>query len=480
LRSGAAFLSDVRMRAIVVVSFLMALAGAALSASVGDSMCVIDFLAPTDSDEDRQQRAERLAVMDAIGLKVHRVGFNWRKVEQQRGAFTPEYYDPLVDDVIAAGHRIIGLLGGGNRLYSEQGAAHGDDNYPPDDPEDFGPYVYAVVSHFKDRVSDWEVWNEPNAAYRFFKPKTDPYLYGAILKVAYTAAKEADPDCRVSFAGVFGSSLFDWFGVPGGLDFIEQVFAAHPDIGEYIDAVSFHPYPYPFTSPEFSNPWLGSYEEVIEDLRDLLSSHGIDDIPIWFTECGWPTNYATWGVTFERQAQYLVRSLLLSVAHGVEYYCWFTYRDREHWIWWQEDSFGLLDVDGRPKPSYVACGAMTGLLRDSEFDRDLSDVLKLPDGVYALMFRDGKRWTAAFWCVRYEEQIEVPLADVESVETFDTYGEPLEPTVLDDLLLVRAGPSPVYVVLTSDGFPIREPDSDDDVDDDAADDDSGGSGGCGC
>jgi len=393
--------------------------------------------------------------------------------------FTPEYYDPLVDDAIAAGHRVIGLLGGGNRLYSEQGAAHGDDNYPPDDPQDFGPYVYAVVSHFKDRVSDWEVWNEPNAAYRFFKPKADPYKYGAILKVAYTAAKEADPDCRVSFAGVFGSSLFDWFGVPGGLDFIEQVFAAHPDIGEYMDAVSFHPYPYPFTSPEFSCPGLGSYPEVVEDLRELFASHGIDDIPIWFTECGWPTNYATWGVTFEKQAQYLVRSLLLSVAHGVEYYCWFTYRDREHWIWWQEDSFGLLNVEGEPKPSYLALKALYELIGDFEFERDLSELLRLRRGAYALMFRNGDRWAAVFWCTHGRRHIWVPLVDVDSVEVFDLYGEPLQPDLEGDLLVVEAGESPVYVVMVSDGFPVAGLD-DGGADDDLEAEESRELEGCGC
>jgi hypothetical protein len=73
---------------------------------------------------------------------------------------------------------------------------------PPEDPKNlYGHYVYEMVKRYKDVVKHWESWNEPDLpGAGFFKGTGKDFF--PYQKACYLAAKKADPDCTVTFAGL--------------------------------------------------------------------------------------------------------------------------------------------------------------------------------------------------------------------------------------------------------------------------------------
>jgi hypothetical protein len=363
---------------------------------------------PTGAGEgDAARRDFRTTAAAAAGVRHLRWEFCWERVEPTRGEFDFSGYDRAVDRAGEAGIEFIGLLAYGNPWASSP--TESDDKFPPDDPSDFAAYVRATVSHYRGRIHRWEVWNEQNAGYRFWKPTADPGAYGALLKAAYLAAREADPGAEVAFGGTF----FAPQGLSGSVDFVRAAFDAHPDLGNYFDAMAFHPYMlYPPSVPPESKESRPPFEyieqrtlpEMIADVRAVLEDHGAGDKPIWITEVGWPEFES---VSADLQAAYLSRSFLLSLASGTPLVCWYTFQDSTgHTAVW-EDSFGLFTYDEdplgdpppQPKPGYNALVELVSVLVGTRFDADLTAAADLPAGVILLRFAspDRSRQVLAIW-----------------------------------------------------------------------------------
>jgi hypothetical protein len=85
----------------------------------------------------------------------------------------------------------------------------------------------------------------------------------------------------------------------------------------YMDVISDHPYATLYiTSPELQG--LG---EEMGKLQDLVKRYNNGHAkPIWITEIGWPTSWLH--VSEHTQANYLVRSTVLSLAAGVQKIFW--------------------------------------------------------------------------------------------------------------------------------------------------------------
>ena len=386
---------------------------------VSPSICLAAALATGSGESSQARRDFRAAAAAAAGVKHLRWEFPWERIEPSPGEFDFSGYDRAVDRAAQEGIEWIGLLSYGNPWASSQ--TDSDDKFPPDDPADFANYVRATVAHFQGRVCKWEIWNEQNAGYRFWKPSADPAAYGSLLKAAYSAAKQADPDCQVAFGGTF----FAPQGITGSVDFIQEAFTAHPDLGDYFDAMAFHPYMLypPSVAPEskearppFEYLEQRTVPEMITDIREMMEDHGVGNKPIWITEMGWP-EFET--VPADLQAAYLERSMLLSLAGGVPLVCWYTLQDSTgHTAVW-EDSFGLFTYDDDPladpppqaKPGYTALVDLAAVLAGTRFDADLTASANLPPDVILLRFADDdrSRQVLAVWSTGDPAEVTVKL-----------------------------------------------------------------------
>ncbi len=325
---------------------------------VGDALCISSHLKTGDDISSEKIRREELRLLSEAGVKYLRRDFLWHEIEPEKGRFDFFGYKRIVEEAKSYGMEFIGLLAYGNTWASESSrecitkGMSGCTNYPPDNPEDFANFVFQTVSHFKDNVHLWEIWNEPNLGISFFKPFSDPERYGEILKAGYESAKTAHPEAIISFGGV----LIPHYAIePSGIEFLNLVFSALPDARDYFDVFSFHPYMYPYPPslpPEQeSPPSQGSIIRVIDSVKENLSLLGAGDKPLWITELGWPTIKS---LSEDLQSAYLIRSLLLSLARGVQKYCWYTTWDEDGTLFPEaENYFGLIQYfnpDDNPSP----------------------------------------------------------------------------------------------------------------------------------
>jgi hypothetical protein len=206
----------------------------------------------------------------------------------------------------------------------------------------YARYVYEIVNRYKSMIHVWEIWNEPNIT-PFWSPTPDVKEYAKLLKVAYAAAKRADPNCTVVGAAVAGVDF----------DFINALLDAGG--GECMDAISMHPYQGDLGS---LSPDKGGLWDHVRGLEKILADHGYRK-PIYLTEMGHRTT-GTVGhtqVTEEQQAAYLIRSYVIGLAAGADRIFWFNLQD------WEE-FWGIIRQNFERKPSFAAYQTMVKNLAD--------------------------------------------------------------------------------------------------------------------
>ena len=274
---------------------------------------------------------------------------------------------------------------------------------------------------------------------------------------------------------VFGGLFFPPFIGTGATKFLNEVLAlGGPATRHCFDAVAYHPYPYPFTSPEAEVSGRGSVIDAVDQLRGVLRRYRLGRTPLWNTEVGWPTNFRGNGVTEAQQARYTARLELLSWARAVPLLTWYTWGDSpDPGGLNQEAHFGFFRTNGTPKPAYRALVVLHRLLGGSgwRFVADRSRALGLPeghDGVregFALEFAGsrGRRVLALWYANEQPPASSNPLAPVEPATPPQSVGVRLHPrraaTIVDlfghrrsagrgrdGVLRLSVGQDPEYVV----------------------------------
>jgi len=393
------------------------------------------------------QREYEVERWPELGVHVVRRDLYWSDIEPEKGVFEFERADRVIAAAESVGAEVLGLLVYGNSWAT---ADTDDTKTPPDDPADFGDYAAAVAEHYLGRIHRYEVWNEPNAGIRFWKPEEDPEAYGELLIEAADRIHEVDPEALVSFGGLFHPDLAFYTSGP---EFLDQVQAAHPDLGEHIDAVAFHPYRYPFTAPEHHDENQVSMATDICDTFDQLSAMG--DLRLWITELGWHTAEAALftGVSEDEQADYLVRGALLSAAQGCEMFLWYTFRDSGTDAGDQEQMFGLhaydedvlTDPPAQPKPAARAMGVLSAVLGEHDSIEDLSQWLGLDETTYAYELSGGGGSVVAVWTTL--EAASVKLPGEGGAEIVEMTGDTSTILATGGAFELTVGPQPVFLVL---------------------------------
>jgi len=211
----------------------------------------------------------------------------WAYMEGIQGSFGWGHFDEIVDFARNQGLTVVARLG-----MVPAWARKLPDNTPttdtylgPDHYADFGDFVYAFVTHFKGRVKYIIIWNEPNVALEWGFRRPDPEGYTALLKIAYTRAKQADPNIVV-LGGALAPTL-----EPEGSDlalndliYLERMYQA--GAGPYFDMLAVHDYGLTFPPDEPPAPDALDFRRV-ELVRALMVKYGDAAKPIMITESGW-------------------------------------------------------------------------------------------------------------------------------------------------------------------------------------------------
>ena len=102
-----------------------------------------------------------------LGVKWVRLQSGWQRTEREKGVYDFRWLDKIVDNLLSRGLTPWMCLCYGNDLYDENakkvfGAVGCPPIFTDEQKAAWNNYVKALTVHFKDRVSYYEVWNEPD------------------------------------------------------------------------------------------------------------------------------------------------------------------------------------------------------------------------------------------------------------------------------------------------------------------------------
>ena len=249
-----------------------------------------------------------------IGVKWVRIQSGWARTEKEKGVYDFAWLDSIVDNLIARGLVPWICLCYGNGVYDENAAKiFGSVGVPPifndEQKNAWKNYVKALVSRYKDKVSYYEVWNEPDGQW-CWKHGVSGTELGIFTADTARAVKEAMPEAKV-----VGGVVCD-----RRITFLNE--ALSTGMGKYIDRISFHEY----TNDETLVP------ERVECLRALAHKYN-PDIEIIQGESGSQSRRGGNGAlsrgawTQERQAKQLARHAMADILSDVEFTSYFSCRD---------------------------------------------------------------------------------------------------------------------------------------------------------
>jgi len=257
-----------------------------------------------------------------------RVGFQYEdKSLQPSEPSNYAFFDPVINNLVAAGVNVLLLLDGLSMVGNPSMTAP---------ISEWEPYVanYSVrantlATHYGSKVAAFEIWNEPDGN---GMPAT---TYALMLKGAYTAIKSAG-----SLATVVSAGLDD--GDPG---YVTTFINANG--GKlYADAVGIHPYgrrPFPNWP---STTW--GFGPLLPFLQTYLAV--TLGAPLWITEVG--TNDLTVQNDFPMEAFEAVNENVANLVPKVFWFCWSD---------GMVSPFGVMYTNNTAKPSYYSFATFAGL-----------------------------------------------------------------------------------------------------------------------
>lgn len=215
-----------------------------------------------------------------VGFKYARLSSGWARTEKQAGIYDFTWLDEMVDSLLE------------RKIQPWFNVVYGNPVYMPDAPnknasgctpmrygkevlEAWLKYVEALATHFKGRVTHYEIWNEANSSLFWYPNKgvgdVDMRSFAELVKVSGKVIRKIDPNAKIgtNLDGRAFCGEEDWYGdffpclTPGELDFF-----------------CFHIYA---ISPE------NMFHTNVKHLREVMDSFGLESTEIWQGESGFPS-----------------------------------------------------------------------------------------------------------------------------------------------------------------------------------------------
>ena len=322
-----------------------------------------------DKEVEPEKIEQTLQMVRRGGYNWVRQAFPWHDIEiAGKGDFTDTRdgrnvsawakYDAIVDRATALGLHILA------RIDAPPGWVHPDgvvSHAPPQNVQDFADFVAAVVGRYKGKIRYFQLWNEPNLIGEWGGPP-DAQAYTALLKAAYLAAKQANPDAQILMAPLAPTEERGPDNI-SDLIYLQQMYDAGAK--DYFDIANVMVYGLGYPPGErrtdlkrlnFSRPVL---------TRRIMERNGDGGKAVWASEYAWislPPDWtgkpSTWGqsVSAEMQAQYLVEGYERARAEWPWMGVMFVWNFRDPAPLPNEPAtyFQIVNDDFTPRPAYTA------------------------------------------------------------------------------------------------------------------------------
>ena len=217
---------------------------------------------------------------------------NGSQAKQKSAPSSPSYdftgYDELIMAARARGMQVQLTLTGPAPAW-----AAGNKKMGPFKPNasHFRNFVRAAVTHFGPNVMRYSVWNEPQLVPWLAPLKSQPSLYRALYKVAYSEIKKANPGAQVLIGETSPYATRNRAMAP--IEFLRKVLA-----GQKLkaDGYAHHPYDFQhkptFKWPGSTNATLGTLSNLTKELdrqakAGRLQTPGGKALDLYLTEYGY-------------------------------------------------------------------------------------------------------------------------------------------------------------------------------------------------
>ncbi len=261
------------------------------------------------------------------GVTNVRQAFSWCELEPDgRGVYwdqannKPSWqkYDQIVDILAANGIAITARLDNAP-TWSRSGQTNDPGSKcqkgPPTDLTAYSDFVRMFTTHYRGRVAAVQIWNEPNLSEEWGNT-LNVVQYTDMLKRAFQAAKQGDPEVRVVTAAMAPTKETDPKVGVSDLIFYEQMYRAGAKGSFDVLAVNVYGLGEPPDDRRLSTDRFNVSRPIL--VHDIMTRYGDTTTPVWATEFGynslpkgWNGEPSIWGpnVDEQTQARYLVGGL---------------------------------------------------------------------------------------------------------------------------------------------------------------------------
>ncbi len=306
------------------------------------------------------------APVDAAELRLgwERVIFFWNQLQPHGPNEWNDFHfeEGWLADATAHGRQIVGLLEGTPAWATDGSPNSGVPRglYAPiDDPANlWAEFVRTIVRRYAGRIDHWIIWNEPDIEPPEYGVQWEGAVadYAQLLKVAYLAARQENPNVVIHFAG-----LTYWHDVVNRRALYLQRYLdearkdpAAAGHNYYFDAVTLHIY---FTTD--------SVYDITAEFAAVLRRNGLAQ-PIWINETNAPPfddplnpwTIPDWRVTLDQQAGFVVQAFAQGLAAGAQRIAVYKLVDFPPYAAGYEP-YGLVRSDGTRRPAFEAMRVVT-------------------------------------------------------------------------------------------------------------------------
>lgn len=245
-------------------------------------------------------RDETLRQIRAMGFRYIRQQFQWQDIEiAAKGDFEDrrnvdaigvvsawDKYDNIV--TLAEKHDIEVIARLDDPPAWSRAVGNGENELdakgPPDNVDDYGDFVAAVVSRYRGRIHYYQLWNEPNIFPEWGNQPPDPEAFVELACTGYARAKAADPDAVILAAALAPTQAFTERDM-NDIIFLQRAYDA--GFGDCFDVFSAQGYGF-WSGPadQRLRPTVINYPHHLL-LRDVMVRNGDADKAIWISEVGW-------------------------------------------------------------------------------------------------------------------------------------------------------------------------------------------------